>query len=286
VPVLNTSEIVGLDAAITTIVANAASAHSHTIANVTGLQTALDAKQASGSYALTGHNHSGVYQPAGSYAAATHGHVIADVTGLQTALDAKQASGSYALASHNHSGVYQPAGSYAASVHSHVIADVTGLQAALDGKQAVGGGGGADPWVWAKLASDVPNSTVTLTTSGLSFTAQANTTYLVQLVGEFTSAATTTGIAAALSIPSGTVSGQGYHPVSATVQGSFEQVANNATTGATTGVRAANTVVPLGGEWKVNIGATGGVVTLNFRSEVAASAVTIKAGSALGARAI
>jgi hypothetical protein len=147
-------------------------------------------------------------------------------------------------------------------------------------------GTSGDPWVWAKLASDVPNSTVTLTTSGLSFTAQANTTYLVQLVGEFTSAATTTGIAAALSIPSGTVSGQGYHPVSATVQGSFEQVANNATTGATTGVRAANTVVPLGGEWKVNIGATGGTVTLNFRSEVAASAVTIKAGSALGARAI
>jgi hypothetical protein len=54
------------------------SAHVHTIANVTGLQTALDGKQA-----------------AGSYAAAVHGHVIADVTGLQTALDGKQAAGSY-----------------------------------------------------------------------------------------------------------------------------------------------------------------------------------------------
>lgn len=59
--------------------------HTHSIANVTGLQTALDGKQASG-----------------SYAAATHSHIIADVTGLQTALDGKQASGSYAAATHTH----------------------------------------------------------------------------------------------------------------------------------------------------------------------------------------
>lgn len=48
-------------------------AHTHVIADVTGLQTALDGKQV-----------------AGSYAASTHGHVITDVTGLQTALDGKQ----------------------------------------------------------------------------------------------------------------------------------------------------------------------------------------------------
>lgn len=146
--------------------------HTHSIANVTGLQAALDGKQPEGSYALTAHNHNGTYQPAGNYAAAVHGHVIADVTdlqaeldgkqvsgsyqpagsyaasvhghaiddvtGLQTALDGKQATGSYALSSHNHSGVYQPVGSYAAASHSHVIADVTGLQTALDGKQAAG----------------------------------------------------------------------------------------------------------------------------------------------------
>ena len=49
--------------------------HTHTIANVTGLQSALDGKQ-----------------PAGSYAAAAHTHTIANVTGLQGALDGKQAS--------------------------------------------------------------------------------------------------------------------------------------------------------------------------------------------------
>jgi hypothetical protein len=53
----------------------AAASHTHSIANVTGLQTALDGKQASG-----------------SYAALSHSHIISDVTGLQTALDGKQAS--------------------------------------------------------------------------------------------------------------------------------------------------------------------------------------------------
>lgn len=69
-------------------------AHTHTIANVTGLQAALDGKQAVGSYAATVH---------------THG--ISDVTGLQSALDGK-----------------------AAASHTHAISNVTGLQSALDSK--------------------------------------------------------------------------------------------------------------------------------------------------------
>ena len=88
----------------TTLDGKAASSHTHIIGDVTGLQTALDGKQA-----------------AGSYAAASHTHTIANVTGLQTALDGKQAAGSYAAAS-----------------HTHTIANVTGLQTALDGKQATG----------------------------------------------------------------------------------------------------------------------------------------------------
>jgi len=67
-------------------------AHGHIIADVTGLQTALDGKQV-----------------AGSYAAAVHTHVIGDTTGLQTALDGK-----------------------AATLHTHAIADITGLQTLLD----------------------------------------------------------------------------------------------------------------------------------------------------------
>lgn len=74
------------------------SAHTHAVADVTGLQAALDGKQ-----------------PAGSYAPTSHVHTIANVTGLQAALDGKQ-----------------PAGSYAAASHAHAISDVTGLQSALD----------------------------------------------------------------------------------------------------------------------------------------------------------
>lgn len=118
--------------------------HSHAIADVTGLQTALDAKATPADVtaavssvidaapaALDTLNElaaalgddanfaSTVTTALAGKAAATHTHVIADVTGLQTALDGKQA-----------------AGSYAATVHTHAIADVTGLQTALDGKAA------------------------------------------------------------------------------------------------------------------------------------------------------
>lgn len=86
----------------------APSAHTHTIANVTGLQVALDGKAAS--------NHTHAYVPTSrtvngkalsanisltasdvGAAASSHNHTIANVDGLQTALDGKAAS------SHNHS---------------------------------------------------------------------------------------------------------------------------------------------------------------------------------------
>jgi hypothetical protein len=151
-----------------------------------------------------------------------------------------------------------------------------------------GEGGGSDPWVWQKLAADVANSTVTMTpVTGLSFTALANTTYLVDVFGAFQAAAATTGIAVALDIPSGSIIGQVIANLSATALAANEQVADNATTGVTTGVRAANTNTPLTARFIVAVGATGGTVQLQFRSEVAASAVTMKAAlTAMGRRII
>ena len=137
-----------------------------------------------------------------------------------------------------------------------------------------------DPWEYATLSADSSNSTVTLANSGnLSFTALPNTVYEVEVVGFFTSAATTTGFAAALGIPSGSVEGQGWHPVSATALGSFEQIADAATTGATTGVRAVTTNVPVKMVFLVQVGVTGGTVQLQHRSEIASSAVILKAGT-------
>lgn len=72
--------------------------HTHTIANVTGLQSALDSKQAAGDYATTTELTQGLAGKANS----SHTHEIANVNGLQAALDGKQPTGSYAPATHTH----------------------------------------------------------------------------------------------------------------------------------------------------------------------------------------
>lgn len=157
----------------------AAAAHGHAISEVTGLQAALDGKQASGSYALTshnhdaaysaiGHNHNGVYQPAGSYAAASHTHVIADVTGLQTALDGKQAAGSYAAAVHTHP--YEP-----------TIATGTTSQFWRGDKTWAVPPGASPYWNEITLGADFTNALITFSTiTGMNFTPAANSNFEVQ----------------------------------------------------------------------------------------------------------
>ncbi|WP_414049767.1 Ig-like domain-containing protein [Macrococcus animalis] len=73
--------------------------HTHTISDITNLQSTLDSK------ALAGHNHDLTYAPK------THTHAIADVTNLQSTLDGK-----------------------APTTHTHAISDITNLQSTLDGK--------------------------------------------------------------------------------------------------------------------------------------------------------
>ena len=108
-------------------------------------------------YALSNHNHDGVYQPAGNYAAADHTHSQyltqhQDISGKQDKTDnsllttVKTIVGAinelwnkfadYALANHNHNGVYQPAGDYASRSHGHAIGAIEGLSDALAGKAA------------------------------------------------------------------------------------------------------------------------------------------------------
>jgi hypothetical protein len=111
-------------------------------------------------------------------------------------------------------------------------------------------------------------------------TLAANTTYEITLLGSFRSAATTTGLGIALNV-TGTVTeitGQVQHPVNATTLGACSQEANNAVTGATTGVRAAATNIPIWGKWLVQMGATGGTAQLRCRSEIASSAITLRQG--------
>lgn len=79
--------------------------HTHAIANVTGLQTALDAKLPSANFTyanLTGTPNLTLYlttaNAAATYSVLTHTHVIANVTGLQTALDSKLPSANFTYA--------------------------------------------------------------------------------------------------------------------------------------------------------------------------------------------
>lgn len=111
----------------------ASSSHTHTIANVTDLQNALDAKQASGDYATNSALSSGLSGKANI----SHTHDIGDTTGLQDALDAKAAS-SHTHTIANVTGLQNALDGKSATGHSHEIGDISSLQLALDGKQVVG----------------------------------------------------------------------------------------------------------------------------------------------------
>ena len=90
-----------------------------------------------------------------------------------------------------------------------------------------------------------------------------------------------------MDIPSGTVFGLAMHHAATTqTLTGHEQVADAATPQATSGVRAASTQTPIQAGWIVEIGAGGGTVTLQYKSEVSSSAVVLKKPSALGYMAI
>jgi hypothetical protein len=156
--------------------------------------------------------------------------------------------------------------------------------AGADGIQGITGSGGPDS---VSLSANQAFSTTALAdvTSMPTLTLAANTTYIIELIGSFESAATTTGIGFALNV-GGTVtriSGYVEHATSATARGACSQEANNAVTGATTGVRAIAVPVNMEGRWFVQMGATGGTAQLRCRSEIASSAVTLHAGTRLRA---
>jgi predicted solute-binding protein len=135
------------------------SAHNHTIANVTGLQTALDGKQASGAYVLTTDS-----RLSDARTPLTHNQAISTIIDLQTSLDSKltQTQGDLryplktALATVATTGSYtdlankptsfasdwanitNKPSTFAPSAHNQTISTITGLQTALDGKQATG----------------------------------------------------------------------------------------------------------------------------------------------------
>jgi uncharacterized protein YjbI with pentapeptide repeats len=114
--------------------------HTHSIANVTGLQTALDAKLETSNFtyaSLTG-------KPS-TFAPSAHTHAISEVTGLQTALDLKLPSANFTyanitgtpnltvyLTTANATAIYQPLGNYA-TTSCLTFANLTGKPTTLSG---------------------------------------------------------------------------------------------------------------------------------------------------------
>ena len=116
--------------------------HTHAIADTTGLQTALDGKQAVGSYAATIHTHT-ASQISDSTATGRSVLTASDAAVARTAIGAGTSNlalgstGSTAKA-----GDYTPTwtevtskpATFTPSAHTHSIADTTGLQTAIDAK--------------------------------------------------------------------------------------------------------------------------------------------------------
>ena len=140
----------------------------------------------------------------------------------------------------------------------------------------------ANSWQWIKLsANSVVSSTSFTAVSELSFLAKPNTTYLVKVLGEYSNAASTTGMTLSLDIPSGSVIGiELTTPTATTVEGTGQNGDSN-TLGTNGGVPGTNTNTPISAEWVVVVGATAGNITLLQKSSVAASATTLKASLTL-----
>lgn len=114
--------------------------HTHSIANVTGLQTALDAKLESANF-----TYSNLTGKPSTFAPSAHTHAISEVTGLQTALDVKLPSANFTyanltgtpnltlyLTTANAATTYQPLGNYA-TTSCLTFANLTGKPTTLSG---------------------------------------------------------------------------------------------------------------------------------------------------------
>lgn len=130
------------------------------------------------------------------------------------------------------------------------------------------------------LPGDVSDSTAAFVdATGLALSLAANATYLVDGLLTFQAAAATTGLALGFTLPAGaSISGLYRHNTTAIASEGSYNIAAGAVKGNTTGVLVLTENVPIEGRWLIKTAATAGVAQLQFRSEVVASAVTLKAG--------
>lgn len=133
--------------------------HNHTIANVDGLQTALDGKQAAGSYLTTASTFAG--DVSGTYNAIvvtddSHNHIISNIDNLQTTLDAKLTSTSGLNGSNINSGTVADARIASSITRDSEVASSTW---ALYGYSSVRGTRNPYSYYTIWVTADSPNGT-------------------------------------------------------------------------------------------------------------------------------
>jgi len=143
-----------------------------------------------------------------------------------------------------------------------------------------------DPFVFkGVLLADVSTlaNTTPVNVTGLSFSFEANSTYVVEVFATMRSPANTTGYGLQLDVSQAVLSvGMTFfHQLAntGTLTGG-SSIADDASVGVSTGVPTANTDVPVYAAGVLRAGALAGTAQLRFRSEVAAIA-TMKAGSVM-----
>jgi len=158
----------------------AAASHTHTISNVTGLQTALDGKESTFTKNTAFNKNFGATagtvtegndaRLSDSRTPTAHSHAISDITGLQTALDGK-----------------------AASSHTHTISNVTGLQTALDGKEAsIASGTTAQYWRGDKSWQTLPTYSLPIASASVLGGIKVGTNLSIDVNGVLSSTDTNT----------------------------------------------------------------------------------------------
>lgn len=200
---------------------------------------------------------------------------------------------------HDHDGTYAPVHThpYAATAHTHPYADsshahTAGDAATLDGLDSTAfaladhtHAGGSSAVTVQKVTADQANSTVNLANAtGMAFAVAANTAYEFEYLLAITSAALTTGWQFAFTGPAAPTTWIAAHEYQSSATAWTTSTSSGVTYPAFTLVTAAYTITaPILVRIKgvLVTGAASGTLQLQFRSEVAASAITLKRGSTL-----
>jgi hypothetical protein len=308
--------------------------HGHAIGDITNLQTALDGKAAAlgsddnyvtdaekvklsnlsgtntgdqdlSGYALTSHNHAGVYQPADTQLTSLAGlsyagnaQKVVRVNAGETDFELATLAGGGDVVGNDTSVSVQNIVAYA-HVGGKQITELTGTAGDMliyDGglsswvklaKGAIGqvlqmDSSAASPaWTYGGLIHSSKSTGVTTTganttpvsVSGAVFTYAANAVYKIWVMGRLNSAAATTGMGLQFDLSSAVtaIDVQFYHTLAATgTLSGGNSIADDASAGVSSGVPAGPLDVPVTGEGLLVTGANTGTCQLRLRSETTA----------------